>query len=190
MISQIGFRKNEFMVRMVGRLFLRLAGRRLRRRSGFSLVEMLVVMTIVLSLTLLSVLAYQSYQNGRLAPESARRITSVLRSAREMAIANNGTYTAVLDMEAGRMWIDQSTTDSLDYRPQVASPIFLPDHVQVSGWSDGATTGTLLYYPYQGDGTGVNGLVRIDEPGADRPTWASVELFRTTGQFRVRSSAR
>lgn len=60
-----------------------------RRQAGYSMVELLVVVTIIGAISLVSVPAFMSYRESAKIKTSMRQITNELRSARHRAIERN-----------------------------------------------------------------------------------------------------
>jgi Tfp pilus assembly protein FimT len=158
-----------------------------RRRAApsagraFSQVEMLAVIVLLTVLAGFSILAYRAYQQRRLVPEAARRVVSLLGTAREQAITTNDRHQAVIHMQAATLWIDRGTSI-----PKQTTPIFLPDFVSVAGVTSQGTRHTsgivsLTFYP---DGRADPAAIELIEDH-DRFSTATVRLYGSTGRARI-----
>lgn len=152
-------------------------------RGGFSLAEMLVVLAIISILAGMGMLSYSAYTDGRLVPEGARRITSILTLAREEAIAESKTYQVTLDLPYNSFWIDQTLPT---YVPKITTPGRLPDGVSIIRTRADATTVTtgtisITFYP---DGTSQSAEITMTED-ADDTASGTIKLYGSTGRART-----
>jgi prepilin-type N-terminal cleavage/methylation domain-containing protein len=152
---------------MVRALSIQVAGTRMARWRGFTVVELLVVIAIMSLLTLISVGTYSSFRKGRKIASGAEGVSTAFSTARSYAIAGNGWYTVVFQFrnpvtgaEESSYWIDEVYPDSgasapstsnpfppahlQRKRPRVTTPQLLPDGVRISDVAVN-TTGTMTY---------------------------------------------
>jgi prepilin-type N-terminal cleavage/methylation domain-containing protein len=81
------------------------AGRRLRARGGFTLIEMMAVVLILLLLATV-VLPRVSLVASQAALDDAKRLAAALDFAREKALALHRPHRVVLDLDHGQYWIE------------------------------------------------------------------------------------
>lgn len=78
--------------------------------SGFSLMEIMVVLAIIAVLSSISMPALRGFAATRRLKTSARAIVDTLGFARDMAITENNTHLVVFDIDGNRYWLASSET--------------------------------------------------------------------------------
>jgi len=74
-------------------------------KSGFTLIELIIVIGIISSVTVISTLSIGNFLSQTHLKSSAEDIASTLRWARRLAITKRANYKVVFDTERGRYWI-------------------------------------------------------------------------------------
>jgi prepilin-type N-terminal cleavage/methylation domain-containing protein len=112
------------------------------QRTGFTLVELIVVIAIILTLSVLSLNAYLSFTTVRRASHAAQMLVSTLSAARSQAVAQQAPYRVViqrLDPLSGQphaaFWIDEMdpTADTSVFYPTASDLASGVERSQVQG---------------------------------------------------------
>lgn len=81
--------------------------------SGFSLMEIMVVLAIIAVLSSISAPMLKGFAATRRLKTSARSIVDTLGFARDIAITENNTHLVVFDIDGSRYWLASSETFDL-----------------------------------------------------------------------------
>ena len=151
---------------------------------------MLVVLSIIAILSSIGVLAFASYRQQRLVPESARRLVTLLTAAREHAIAEDRLFQALIDIDRNLAWIDRVGPQPADFAPKIVAPVELPDMVRIASVKhDGVESASgrvaIVFHP---DGTADTAVIHLVEEfanPADTSKAFSVMVYHSTGRAHV-----
>ena len=77
------------------------------QNDGFTLVELIVVVFLMMILLMLSLPALNSWRDGSAQKESARKVFSALRLARSFAISENLEYQVAFDLDDQIFWLER-----------------------------------------------------------------------------------
>jgi type II secretion system protein H len=75
------------------------------RRSGFTLVELLTVLTILVLLSALAAPAFTRQYHTAQLNSAARNIVALIQYARSQAVVEGTTYRLNIDQQTGRLWV-------------------------------------------------------------------------------------
>ena len=81
------------------------------RRSGFTLLELILVMALLAIVVALAVPSLHGFARGRRAGDCAENLVSLTRWARTHAIARGLTYRLNVDPGAGKFWLTMVQDD-------------------------------------------------------------------------------
>lgn len=120
-------------------------------RTGFTLLELVVVLAIVLVVTLVAVGGYANLRKGRSVRTAAEAVQALLVGARAYAITTNGHYRVVIQMrnpstgqEQTSYWIDEIYPSDAEVTtpnpavpeaaktPKITTPELLPEDVDLA----------------------------------------------------------
>lgn len=148
-----------------------------RRPSGFSLLEMILVMVLIAAASLLAVAAFGGGMQGMKMRAGAKEVAAQMRFARAVAISSGQPQDVVID-PAGRRW--QGARDRSGELPDVGEVVFTgarASQFQPDGQNEGK--GTVRFFA---DGSATGGRVRLVANGGG---W-DVDVGWLTGEVRVK----
>ncbi|MCX7018949.1 MAG: prepilin-type N-terminal cleavage/methylation domain-containing protein [bacterium] len=122
-------------------------------RAGFTLLELMVVIVMIMILTLMAIGSYANFRKSRRIRSAAENVNSAFVAARSYAIANDKWYRVVFQLKNPQtgaaqyaVWIDEiqrntsrppnpanATINDGVTRPKITTPEFLPEAVAVTG---------------------------------------------------------
>ena len=79
----------------------------MRGDSGFTLLELLIALSILLILLTMSLPSLNSMRSGAAQKESARKIFAALRQARSLSITENLEYQVMFDLDQQIFWLER-----------------------------------------------------------------------------------
>ena len=82
----------------------------IRSQSGFTIMELLIVLTLIGILSAISMPGLKGFAATRRLKSSAAAMRSLLTFARDMAITDRAGYVVVLDFDTNRYWLASSET--------------------------------------------------------------------------------
>lgn len=172
-----------------------------RRKHGFSLIELAVVLTIAGILTLIAIGSYSNFREGRRLRSAAQGINSLFVSARSYAITTGKPHRVVFQLQdpitsSQRFvaWIDEyDPLQPLDsapvtvmpvttVRPKITTPEPMTEGVRVADFTVAPEGGTsvTLQYPF----TSANyAVIRFMADGTS--DYADVHLLEETGDVSL-----
>ncbi len=188
----------EVAVKPAGKPVLKRTGIRSRRR-GFSQLETITAIAIGLIVSVIGFSGSRIFQDSLPVSSVATRFNSALSTARSMAIAHNGFFQVVLDLDERIWWIDEIPDPSAISPPpilngaKVESPEPVDERVKIEGVSyfvagSPVTTGrqVFIFFP---DGSAdrdahITFYQIAKNPAINRNIW-TVRLYGPTGSNRV-----
>ena len=93
-----------------------------RNRSGFTIIELIVVMIILAVMTSLAVPAFRSWVDEDDLTMATRRVETLFRLARDSAVRSGMPMTVWIDSITARAWLVPVTLDSASITPPVSRP--------------------------------------------------------------------
>lgn len=126
--------------------------RRLRQQSGFTLVELLVVLTLIALIATLATPMIQRSIPGAQLQTSAERLRSELRLARSIAIRDNRQAWLLVDVEAGTYQRGENTRVQT-IPPAIQLTLLTAQREQIDEYR-----GRIRFFP---DGTSTGGSVTL-----------------------------
>jgi len=177
-----------------------------RRRSvavaprGFSLIEILIVLAILVIVSSVAIVTYGSYRKTLSVKSTASQVSNLFAAARAAAINSNSPHAATFELNTARQsfWIDEmDSTGTTVRRPKIAGVAFPADFVILDDvWITpggppiraGTGSDTLARVVFWPDGRGSYAVVHLrrefDDPG-DASIYTSVRVFASTGAARI-----
>lgn len=146
-----------------------------RRQSGFSLLEMLLVMALVAAASLLAVAATSGGMQGLKLRAGAKELAAQLRFARAVAISSGQPQDVTIDPQA-RRW--QGAKGRSGKLPDGGEIVFTGARATRSGDTRAEGGGVVRFFP---DGAATGGRVRMLANGGG---W-DVDVGWLTGEVRV-----
>lgn len=127
-----------------------------QRSSGFSLLEMILVMALIAAASLLALAAFGSGMQGMKLRAGAKDVASQLRFARAVAISSGQPQDVIID-PAARQW--QGAKGRSGDLPAMGEVIFTGARAsQFQPGDDNDAKGTVRFFP---DGAATGGRVRM-----------------------------
>ena len=104
---------------------------RLCRNSGFTLIELIVVITLMGLMLFFSLPRLQNNPFLNDTKKSSRWLITKVQTLKESAIRDQKTYTLHLDLDSGRVWETNETMSSEDIESAAMDSYLLPDDLQI-----------------------------------------------------------
>jgi prepilin-type N-terminal cleavage/methylation domain-containing protein len=122
--------------------------------AGFSLIELLVAISLVLILGAISAPYFFTMRQNASYREAARTVASAMRDARTQAVATNLQHRLVFDLPARTIDIDRATTDPPpnDWQLQTTFGPFAPN-VRLRSGADCSVAGGTTEIAFNPNGT-------------------------------------
>lgn len=147
------------------------------RSSGFSLLEMILVMALIAAASLLAVAAFGGGMQGMKLRDGAKDVAAQMRFARAVAISSGQAQDVVIDPKA-RQW--QGAKGRSGRLPNVGEVVFTGARAtQFDPGQQNAGKGVVRFFP---DGAATGGRVRLLANGGG---W-DIDVGWLTGEVRVK----
>ena len=148
-----------------------------RRSSGFSLLEMILVMALIAAASLLALAAFGNGMQGMKLRAGAKDVAAQMRFARAVAISSGQPQDVIIDPTA-RQW--QGAKGRSGDLPGVGEVVFTGARAsQFAAGEENDDKGTVRFFP---DGAATGGRVRLLANGAG---W-DVDVVWLTGEVKVK----
>jgi len=154
--------------------------------QGFSLLELLVVLGIISSITLLSSLSFHRHFSETLLKTSAQEIASTLIWARRLAITKRQLHRVVFQTQRKKYWVEDNTGKQVEGVAYLKRGIIFADP-ELNKWGEenglvesGILDDAFSFYP---QGTAEGGSIYLREENGDN--WYTVTVVPTTGKVRI-----
>ena len=148
-----------------------------RRLSGFSLLEMILVMALIAAASLLAVAAFGGGMQGMKLRAGAKEVAAQMRFARAVAISSGQPQDVIID-PAARQW--QGAKGRSGTLPDVGEVVFTGARAaQFDPGGNSEGKGTVRFFP---DGAATGGRVRLLANGGG---W-DVDVGWLTGEVNVK----
>lgn len=128
--------------------------------SGFSLIELMVAMSIFGVLTALAVMPLRGYQHSQEHVGAAREVVAALRNAQVRAVNEGSTYRAEIKPHAVRVFSGSTLVKTYSIPSHVKLDVFGAGFTPAASPSDPTPAPVKDAYFY-GRGTGSAGVIRV-----------------------------
>lgn len=154
---------------------------------GFTLVELIVVIGIIGSLTVISTLSAQNFLSRTRLENSAEDVASTLRYARRLAITRKAEHKVVFDLRWDSYWIADKEGDVVEKGKKLAKNISFADpHLDKKGEQDGLVEfdifddDSISFYP---QGAAETASIYLEDENSGQ--WYTITITGPTGYVRV-----
>lgn len=166
-----------------------------RRRRGFTIAEVLVVLVIISFASTVSLLAYSNYRKAATVRSAAEMIKRTMVDARYRAIANGTPSQVVFDLTNQAFWVDVLDTDGSILKPKVIQPEPIGEEVVLESVQIQSTTYSSGQRSviFQADGT--NPLAKVilrreaDDPNLDE-SYYTVQIYPSSAEPHIWANTR
>ncbi len=143
------------------------------RDSGFTLIELMVTMTLFGILIAISVAPYRNYQHAQGHLNSTRNLVGVMRNLQVRAVAENNTYRVTFhpngkswtsERKSGTAWVQVGTGGPSETTVRYRDVDFLQ--------TDGSMSNTAYFYPR---GSASKGSLRVERSGRSKVYTVTLE---------------
>ncbi len=154
--------------------------------SGFSLLELLVVLGVISSTVTLGYISFHSHLSETLLKASVRELVSTLRWARSLAITKREIHKVVFQSKRRRYWIEDkegNCVEGLNYLKEgvvFANPEIWKSGVEEGIIESGISDGALSFYP---QGTAEGGSIYLKDKRNEK--WYTLTVNPLTGSIKV-----
>jgi len=153
-------------------------------RAGFSLIELVVVVTIISIVTSIGVVSYSNFRRGNEVLAAVKTLTATFASARQSAITFNARYQVVIGIKDSTFWTDELGADGLVTRAKVTIPGALPDFMKIKSVTvEGvAAAGDYASIGFEPEGRSQNAVIELIRFDGDSPEQTTtIKVYGPTG---------
>jgi prepilin-type N-terminal cleavage/methylation domain-containing protein len=168
---------------------------RKKARKGYSLLEIIIVLSILAIFSTFAVLSYSTYRHHVRISNSAQEILSTLSTARTFAINQNSYFEVVIDISGQQFWINEVNSSRRTIRPKIVSPKSLNEFVRVTDVKVNALRrlageARILFRPNStSDQASIHLLRQNDDPGIEE-NYYTIKLYASTAQSHILPNAK
>lgn len=160
------------------------------RAHAFSLIEILVVLTIMTIGTGVALYSYSSYRRSIVLTSSASNVQRTLMQARSRAIHLNAPHRVFIDIDNDTVWVNQLNHTKTQSIPKVVPETSVGDFVTIQEIRIGSTTYTSGTRTVDFETDGGNPLVivnlrRLAGDPASEESYTAVRLYPASGEAQV-----
>lgn len=155
--------------------------------SGFTLIELIVVLGVVSVVVFLGILSVGGFLSRSRLKNSAEDIASTLRWARRLSITKRREYRVVFDPARRKYWIEDEEKMVIEGKHSLLENVaFANPDLWKREEEDGIVEfddpddDSLSFYP---QGTAETGSIYLKNEGSGR--WYTITISSTTGYIRV-----
>ncbi|MCX7011087.1 MAG: GspH/FimT family pseudopilin, partial [Candidatus Sumerlaeota bacterium] len=159
---------------------------RVRNTTGFSMIELIVVVTVAMLLTAIGLASYAGLRSNREQQAAVQRVVATLSAARQTAIATNGRYQVYFLLPTKEFWVDELDASGNVARRQITNPGSLPEFmsfesVTVEGVAPTPGAAEIRFWPDGHSDSATLYLVRTPPDPAASANVATIKIFGPTG---------
>ena len=154
--------------------------------SGFSLLELIVVIGIILSVTVTGSLYFKNHFSGTLLKASAQEITSTLIWARRLAITKREPHRVVFHPQKKKYWIEDMKEIKVEGVNYLKKRIIFANP-ELGKWGEknglveaGVPDNAFSFYP---QGTAEGGSIYLQD--GENKKWYTITITPSTGVITI-----
>ncbi len=164
------------------------------RRRAFSTMELVTALAIGMVLTVVGLAGVRVLQSEQRVEAAASRLSSILSSARTLAVSQNSYYQVALDLDNSNYWIDEIddpvANPGVSLTPKVVHPEAMGELVEIEGvliqGGGPLITSGIEEFIFSPDGSADNDVIitlflRGSDPNTDE-NLVSIRIYGPTGQ--------
>ena len=159
----------------------RRSGPAIRSATGFTLLELVLVMVIICTVLAMASLSLRGFFSSRRTADAAAQIVALTQFARTSAVTDGKVYRVNLDVTEGKYWLTAQAAGAFETIPSEFGRVFLLPEGTTAQWVEPLDAELLDWIPFYPDSRTEAAHIRLtgrQGETADIVCASPAELFR------------